>query len=52
MCGHGSVCPVERAVLVKLEGKELPGVIAYRCGEGHVFLVAPPEKKARKKHGE
>ncbi len=49
VCGHDSIRPVTRSVLVKVENQEVPGVLAYRCGEGHLFLVAAPEEQTKKK---
>jgi len=49
VCGHDSIRPVTRAVLVKLENEEVPVVIACRCGEGHLFLVAAAEEKTKKR---
>jgi len=45
VCGNNLIRPVSRAALVKLENTEVPGVIAYRCSEGHSFLVAASEEK-------
>jgi hypothetical protein len=44
VCGKDSIHPVTRTVLVKLDDRELPDVIAYRCGQGHLFLLAPSEQ--------
>lgn len=49
VCGNNSIRPVTRSVLVKLQNKEVQGVIAYRCGKGHLFLVGNPEKNEGKK---
>ena len=49
VCGNDLIRPISRAVLVKVESQEVPGVLAYRCGEGHLFLVATPEEKTKKR---
>lgn len=44
VCGQDSIQPITRIIFVKLGADELPGVLAYRCGQGHVFLVSPPQE--------
>jgi hypothetical protein len=41
VCGQDSIEPVMRKALVTLEGESQPisGVLAYRCANGHTFLV-------------
>jgi len=42
VCGRDSIQPVKRTAFVKLhsEQDEPTEVIALRCGNGHVFLIA------------
>jgi len=49
VCGHDSIRPVNRSTLVKLDNEEISDVFAFRCGEGHFFLVAPSEHKDKSK---
>ena len=52
VCGKDSIRPIPRAELIPIEEilqsgyvHELrPGVLGYRCGEGHFFLIGPDEK--------
>ena len=47
VCGHDSIKPVRRSTLVKLDNENIPEVLAYRCGQGHLFLVAVSEDKRK-----
>lgn len=43
VCDHNSIRPVKRTTLVKLDNEQIPEVLAYRRGEGHLFLVLQPK---------
>jgi hypothetical protein len=36
-----SIEPIRRTTVVKIEDDEIADVLAYRCRQGHLFLVRP-----------
>jgi hypothetical protein len=48
VCGMDSIRPVERKTVALLDGGANPisGVLAYRCPNGHLFMVAEQGKAA------
>jgi hypothetical protein len=49
VCRQDSIQPINRTVLVKSQKDEVPAVIAYRCGNHHVFLASSDKQTGQQR---
>lgn len=48
VCGHDSLRLVRRTALLHIEDESpITGVLAFRCGRGHLFVIAPDVPEAK-----
>jgi hypothetical protein len=47
VCGADHIEPIQRQSLVRLEDEGGTDTVAFRCGQGHIFVLSQAEERSK-----